>query len=437
MNRNSTDLFTTIASLTRKLSLSALLAFSLGNPAWSQAKTAEIVGKPTVYKDRVTVRIKVKDANDKPVMGLQDTNFSLIVDRKPLKFRGKDWKSPDETIPPPAFIIVLLDYSGSMQQKDSQGTSKIEGALKAIKEFTTELGNRCPKNSTVECPTPKVSIVPFGDPGPACEGNPVNQKVLAQKIFLPANSFQLNDYLDSLAAQKPCASTNIYEPLSKSIQFLATDPSFSVPEDSKQPQPRLSVVLLSDGYHNKPNEERDFNNLLALLKRNEKITVHTLGYGFTPAQLGQKYGLGRPAKRSDIGKGDRKVPEEVFVDENRLAEIAKVTGGIAEFSPNSQAVAEKLKLFLNALLGEYEISYEQPNAEKEKGSKHDVEVVVQSDLAAKVQSESASYRIEFFWPSLPLNTRIIMLLAVLVAIGAGGVLPFWLWANHLKQEMEN
>lgn len=435
MNRNSTDLFTTIASSIHKLSLSALLAFSLGIPAWSQAKTAEIVGKPTVEEDRVTVRIKVKDANDKPVMGLQDTNFSLIVDRKPLEFRGKDWKSPDETIPPPAFIIVLLDYSGSMQQKDSQGTSKIEGAMKAIREFTTELGNRCPKNSTVECPKPQVSIVPFGDAGPNCAGNPVNQDVLNK--FFPAGDFKLNNYLEFLAGQKPCASTNIYEPLGKSIQFLANegDPRFFVPEDSDLPKPRLSVVVLSDGYHNKPNEERDFNNLLALLKRNEKITVHTLGYGFTPAQLGQKYGLGRPAKRSDIGKGDRKVPEEEFVDENRLAEIAKVTGGIAEFSPNSQAVAEKLKLFLNALLGEYQISYQQPDAER--GSKHDVGVIVQSDGASKVQSESASYTIAVFGRSLPLNTRLIMLLAVLGVIAAGGILPFWLWANHLKQEMEN
>ncbi len=434
MNKNSTDLFTTIASLTRKLSLSALLAFSLGNPAWSQVKTAEIVGKPTLEEDRVTVRIKVKDANDKPVMGLQDTNFSLIVDHKPLEFRGKDWKSPDETIPPPAFIIVLLDYSGSMQQKDSQGTSKIEGAMKAIREFTTELGNRCPKNSTIECPKPQVSIVPFGDAGPNCAGNPVNQDVLNK--FFPAGDYKLNNYLDYLGNQKPCASTNIYEPLTKSIQFLAADdPRFSVPEDSNLPQPRLSVVLLSDGYHNKPNEERDFNNLLTLLKRNEKITVHTLGYGFTPAQLGQKYGLGRPAKRSDIGKGDRKVPEEEFVDENRLAEIAKVTGGIAEFSPNSQAVAEKLKLFMNALLGEYQISYLQPDAER--GSKHDVVAIVQSDRASKVQSESASYTIAVFGRSLPLNTRMMMLLAVLAVIGAGGVLPFWLWANHLKQEMEN
>lgn len=434
MKKIFTDSFTTIASLTPKLSLSALLALSLSNPAWSQVKTAAIVGKPTVDEDLVTVRIKVKDGNDRPVMGLQDTNFELIVDNKPLEFRSKDWKSPDETIPPPAWIIVLLDFSGSMQQKDSQGTSKIEGAMKAIREFTAELANRCPKNSTVFCPKPQVSIVPFGDPGGDCPGNPVNEKELDK--FFSAGNYLLNNYLDYLASQKPCASTNIYEPLSKSIKFLANDgePRFYVPKDSNQPQPRLSVVLLSDGYHNKPNEERDFKNLLVLLKRNENITVHTLGYGLTPAQLGQKYGLGRPAKRSDIGKGDRQVPEDDFVDEKRLAEIAQVTGGIAEFSPNAQAVAEKLKLFLNALLGEYQISYQQPKAER--GSKHDVQVAVQSENGSKVKSESVSYTITVFGRSLPLGTRMIMLLVVLIVIGAGGVLPFWLWGNYLKQEME-
>ena len=90
---------------------------------------------------------------------------------------------------------------------------------------------------------------------------------------------------------------------------------------------------------------------------------------------------------------------------------------------------------MNALLGEYQISYQQPDAER--GSKHDVGVIVQSDGASKVQSELASYTIAVFGRSLPLNTRMMMLLGVLIAIALGGILPFWLWANHLKQEMDN
>jgi hypothetical protein len=80
-------------------------------------------------------------------------------------------------------------------------------------------------------------------------------------------------------------------------------------------------------------------------------------------------------------------------------------------------------------LGEYQISYNQPNAER--GSKHDVQVVVQS-----VKSAPASYTITVFGRPLPLKTRMTMLLAVLVVIAVGGVLPFWLWAKYLKREAQ-
>lgn len=194
------------------------------------------------------------------------------------------------------------------------------------------------------------------------------------------------------------------------------------------------MILLSDGYHNKPNEAEDFTALISLLKRNDQIIVHTLGYGLTPEELGQKYGLNRPAKRADIGNGLHKVPEDDFVDKERLAEIAKVTGGISEFSANAQIVTEKLKLFLNALLGEYEITYTEPNAER--GSKHDVRVVVQSANGSQVTSELKPYTIGVFGRSLPLSVRSLMLLIVFITIVGGGVIPFCLWAKHLKQEAQ-
>ena len=422
---NSSDLFTTIASWTRRLSLSVLLTGCLCSPGWSQVKTAEIVGS-SVNDERVTIRIKVTGTDGKPVMGLQDTDFSLLVDDKPVKFRNKDWKSSEETVPPPAWIVVLLDYSGSMREQDSRGTTKIAGAINAIREFVAALADRGSNT--------QVAIVPFGDPGPNCNGYSVNNENLDK--FFPASDFKLSNYLDFLASETPCASTNLYEPLTKTIRFLdnSDDGRFYVSEDSKQPQSRLAVILLSDGYHNKPNEAQDFKTLTSLLKRNEQIIVHTLGYGFTSEQLGQKYGLNRPAKRADIGKGPRKVPAEAFVDQERLATIANMTGGIGEFSADAQTVADKLKLFLNALLGEYEISYTEPNAER--GSKHDVRVVVQSSVGSQVKSEPESYTIGVFGRSLPLHIRLLLLLLVLIAMGGGGVLPFWLWAKSLKREAQ-
>ncbi len=414
---------TIIVSLIRNLSLSMLMIAAFTSPSWGQAKKAEIVGNPSIKNDQVTIRIKVKGTEDKPVMALQDTNFKLIVDKKELKFKTKDWKSPEESISPPAWIIVLLDSSGSMNMQDSQGTKKITGAINAIRQFTKVLSERGGNT--------QISIVPFGEPGTNCQGYAVNQETLDK--FFAANDFKLQNHLDYLASVTPCASTNLYEPLQKAIKLLANaeDPRFYVPENSSQPQPRLSIILLSDGYHNAKNEQEDFQNLTTLLKQNN-ITVHTLGYGLTPEQLGQKYKLGKPATRADVGAGEKKVPEAEFVDKKRLAEIAKLTGGIAEFSGNAEAIAQNLQLFLNALLGEYEITYTSPNADR--GSKHNVQVVVTDKGSPPVQSSPKGYTITVFGRSLPLAVRLTMVVCILAAIAFGGVLPFYFWGKHLKQE---
>lgn len=398
---------------------------SLTSPSFGQAKVAEIVGNPQVEKNKVTVRIKVETEDDRPVMGLQDTDFKLIVDNQEVKFKNQDWKSPEESVPPPAYIIVLLDLSGSMNQSDSSGGKKIKGAIDAIRKFTAISSERGGQT--------QISIVPFGEPSDNCEqGYPINKNALDK--FLPAGDFKLQNHLEYLDSLTPCASTNLYKPLTKSIRFLGNtqDTRFYPPENSSTPQPRLSIILLSDGYHNKPNEARDFDKLKTLLKRNTNITVHTLGYGLTKAQLGNKYQLGRPATRADIGQGNKKVPAQEFVEDDKLAEIAKITGGIGEFSPDAESISENLQLFLNALLGEYEITYTEPNPER--GSQHTVEVEVSSPTGIPIKSEPKNYRIGVFgWP-LPLERRLIMLGCVLGLIGFGGVMPFYFWGIYLKKE---
>jgi hypothetical protein len=205
---------------------------------------------------------------------------------------------------------------------------------------------------------------------------------------------------------------------------------------SSQPAPRLSVILLSDGYHNKPDEPKDFEALQTLLQRHENIIVHTLGYGLTPDELGAKYNLGHPATRQDIQtKKDpnNPIPDEEFVDEKRLQEIAYESRGISEFSADTEAVSDALQLFLNSLLGEYEISYVQPDADR--GSKHRVnlEIVVNE---TNVKTDTASYTIAVFGRSLPRGVRLIMSFTVLLLLGLGGILPFWKWGVWLKQEAE-
>ncbi|TAE59123.1 MAG: VWA domain-containing protein [Nostocales cyanobacterium] len=402
-----------------------MILTTLANPSLAENKIAEIVGNPQVTKNKVTVRIKVKTKDDRPIMGLQDTDFKLTVDKKEITFKSQDWKSPEETTPPPAYILVLLDMSGSMNQRDSRGSKKITGAIRAIRKFTEISSERGGKTH--------ISIVPFGETSSRCrQGYPINKNTLDN--FLLASDFKLQNYLEYLDSLRPCASTNLYEPLTKAIRFLGNtnDTRFYLPEDSPEPKPRLSIILLSDGYHNKPNEARDFNTLKTLLQRNNNITVHTLGYGLTQAQLGNKYKLGRPATRADIGTGENKVPAEEFVEDDKLAEIAKITGGIGEFSPDAESVSESLQLFLNALLGEYEITYTEPNPER--GSQHFVQVEVNSPDGTQVKSKPKSYRIGVFgWP-LPLGIRLIMFLLVLVMMSFGGILPFYYWGKHLKED---
>ncbi|NJL99745.1 MAG: hypothetical protein HC924_13540 [Synechococcaceae cyanobacterium SM2_3_2] len=52
-----------------------------------QVSTVEIVGSPRVIEDQVTVRIRVTDDRSRPVMGLQENNFSLVVDEQEQSFQ--------------------------------------------------------------------------------------------------------------------------------------------------------------------------------------------------------------------------------------------------------------------------------------------------------------------------------------------------------------
>lgn len=82
MKKNFIDSFTIIGFLTHKLSLSMLMLAAFSSPSFGQATVVEIVDNFTVNDDRVTIRMKVKDAEERPVMGLQDTDFKLLVDNK-------------------------------------------------------------------------------------------------------------------------------------------------------------------------------------------------------------------------------------------------------------------------------------------------------------------------------------------------------------------
>lgn len=421
--KNSSVLSIITASLIPKVSLTFFFLTTFINPILAQEKNpkkVDIVRTPIVNDDQVELRIKVTGEGDRPVMGLSYKDFKLQVEGQDLKIDPKNWKSPEESEPPPAWIVVLVDMSGSMLSLDSSGKTKQEGGIEAMKQFIDILAERGGNT--------QVAIVPFGEGSDKCQGYEVNPQEL-DKFFSPKD-VKLTNFLTYLADTKPCASTNLYDPLLEAIKFLGNekDTRFYLTEEQLNKgelEPRLSVILLSDGYHNRPNEAKDFAKLTEKLELNNNIIVHTLGYGLTPQQLAKKYKLPKPATRQDVNKG--KVPEEEFVDAQRLGEIAKKTGGIAEFSGDAEDIADNLQLFLNALLGEYEITYTDPDPER--GATHTV--IAQ---AQKVKSEPKAYTIPVFGRTLPLNIRLSIFGLTLLSLGLFGVLPFYVWGRNLKEK---
>ncbi len=458
MVKNYSDLSTIIASWTRKLSLSLLILSFHINPSFARVKNLEIIEAiPDRNEGEVRLRVKVYDQNNKPVRGLQKDDFNLTVcppkaepktgECQTLNQADINWKIPLPEELPPGWVVVLLDFSGSMKQLDSSGEkTKLEGAIAAIRKFNQDLAEKGENT--------KISIVPFGKGGKNCPGNQVRKKELDN--FVLAGNKKVEQTLKNLESQLDnlCAATDIYEPLRQAVQFFGNpeDTRFNLPANSNLPQPRRSIILLSDGYHsiygereNEPElEAQDFEKLVFMLKSYPNITVHTLGYGLTPQQLQQKYDLKEPPTIRDISKrGGKKsnnseslteLAAEEFVDQKRLQQIAGVTNGIAEFSGNAETISTSLTEFLEALFDEYQINYIQPiNADR--GSLHNVQVSFKLPNNL-VDSELEPYVFPWVSRSLPRLTRIIIFLFTLAALLGGGVIPFLLWAKSIKREYQ-
>ena len=440
MARRYSDLSTTIASWTRKLSWSVLLPFlAIAPPSWSQQiERVEIVETPKVDLNAGTVklRLKVYGLNNRPIARFEEKDFQLMVNCPESAdcptLEDIKWKNPQQAEPPESFTIVLLDFSGSMRFHDADGIPKLSGAINAIKNFSEHLGKRSGNKS-------HITIVPFGESGDGCaEGQgdyPVTEEQLS--TFLLVGDAKFNSYFQYLGNRLDhlCSSTNIYEPLSNAVRFLGDpgDPRFHPPKDSNRPQPRLSIVLLSDGYHNRENEAQDFETLKSLLRLHPEITVHTLGYGLTPEELGEKCGLGRPMTRDDISICRGVVEAHEFVDKERLTQIATETGGIAAFSANQADIVQSLLQFLNALLGEYEIIYRHPQIDR--AELYQVRVKVTSQGSSTATAE-APYTIPWVAPSLPPKIRVKIVLLAVVALVIGGFLPFWLWTRSIQRKYQ-
>lgn len=390
---------------TLKLSWVALL--TIIGLSWIEPSYAKSVLISRVYDQNlgrgleVIARIKVIDENNEPVsQQLDEKDFTIKADGKAVE--GFTLRKPDAVTPDPSRIIILLDMSGSMNDPDANNQVRGMAAIKAIRSFIKSI-------ETKNLPT-EIAILPFAENGSSCGGGylppPVEINTISQK-FLVSNRKFLDTELSELEkkfigdkSQRPCGATNIREPLKNAIQYFRSN--YTRKQYGNQPQIRLGIILLSDGYdpylsnRNKP----DLKNLEKLLKDNRAITLHTLGYG--------------SENQNDTSK----------VDITVLERLAKASGGVKKFSANGAEISEALDKFLKALLGEYEIIYKPTNTER--GSEQTVEVSVDGVSTQK------QFRLNNN-PTLPGHIRVQILVMTIIAGGILAYLPFLVWTRLLEK----
>ena len=387
----------------------------------------------------MTLKVQVRDHRDLLVPGLQANNFTVLTraaNQTEFKYRLTPPKititPPDKVKPDPAYLVILLDMSGSMDNRDESQQVKLQGAIKGIQKFITTI-------ETEKLPV-EIALVPFGEG--CAHSYPVNQAVIQK--YLEAYPYKTTKTrLSELAHVDVCASTNLYQPLDEAVKFLTTSERFQ--QNSWGLPPRLSVILFTDGFDADPDrnkEEQRFQSTRALLALSPHVTVHTMGYGESLTRLRARAQCAqelhsRPLTvdtlltycQLPLGEDIR----EFIVDRSRLTAIAKETGGIARFPRSAEEVSQGLREFLTALR-EYEISYPQPTADRL--TIHQAKVIV--NAPGHTSSWSISAPIEFQMPnylyhSLSIWERLAIFLGTLVAT-VFGVRRFNAWSHQLKEE---
>ena len=409
---------------------------------WSQpvlASSVEIVRWSTQC-DSVRLRVKAIDESNVPIQGLKANEFQLKTtnargEQITLKPSQIKFLSSQQSQPDPAYIVMLVDMSGSMRQSDLAGKKKQEEAVNAIREVIRDIRA---ENMPVQ-----ISIVPFGEGGKNCEGFKVDTGVISGKLVKASDS-QLDQQLDALAAVNVCAYTKIYEPLGEAVRYLGST-NFDQSSNQligQQPPPRLAVILLSDGYDiSRSDETKRFKNLINVLQQYPQVTVHTMGYGETLRQLRDRSNCYLSDSQLTVNNvsGSCQLPgkdiNEFIVDEKRLNEIAQATGGIYRLPGNAKEVVETLRTFLTTLR-QYEIIYRQPGSDR--ASLHQTTVgVMAPSRQLNLTTEAEPIRMSNFnYCPLPLSNRLKILVVTLILLGLPGLLLFISWSKKLKSQAE-
>ena len=447
-----------------------IIGFSLF-PLPTLSSSIEVTPKDS-KGEKVTIKVKVFNDQKIPIEGLKKENLSLQTERTDQETALKnlpsneiiDFKQPNQITPDPADIVILLDMSGSMKRpvassKDNE-ISKLKGATNAIKEFlVTVQKDKLPFN---------VAIVPFPfKTEEYCKYMYDVDPNILQENLLPFDREKLETKLNELSAIDVCGATNLYEPVKTTVKYLGDSKRLEeIDKDSWQNNPlvkwftqseegsqtlsrKLAVILVSDGFHSvddRSTETEKFNNLKQTLQAYPSVTVHTLGYGeslkhlrdratckpsISDQELESDQGIELLRRQCSLG---RKIDiNEFIVDENRLKEMAQLTGGIPRFSENDQEVAESLTTFLTSLR-EYEVTFNLPDSDR--GSTHQVLLTInypEHNLKGIKSSPTKIVMTNFVYKSL-LPYQRFLILVMTVIVGGIGIFAFKLWSQHLKKQ---
>ena len=134
MLQNSTDLSTTTASWIPKLKYAlAGLVFPFILTGCNNSETIPINSnlklqtQQTTDTGEVVLTLKAFDENNYPLTGLNKENVTVEVDGKRLGASDRQGRldiSPlEDRNPLPAYIVVLVDFSGSMNRSAQENTS--------------------------------------------------------------------------------------------------------------------------------------------------------------------------------------------------------------------------------------------------------------------------------------------------------------------------
>ncbi|WP_127085281.1 vWA domain-containing protein [Dulcicalothrix desertica] len=421
-----------------KLALFILSLLLLPFPV--SANTVQI-SRYTTQNNRVTLRAKVLDQDNIPIQGLTRQNFQIqttneqgnVINPEDIKF---DLLPPERQLhPDPVYLTILLDMSGSMRRQDAAKNQKLSGAVSAINKF---IDTASQQNIPI-----KLALVPFGYRG---QGQcnylyEVDEKTIAsQSPFLDIRDNALKKQLQDLSNVPTCASTNLYDPLRIATSYLRKTYTDSISQIDENPiKPRLSLILLSDGYDGASQEK--FKSLQTTLGQTLQITIHTYAYGESLQQLRDRSSCDKVISNEELNtellSKHCKLPNEdireYIIDEPILQNLASSTGGIYKLSANADEVSKSLTNFLTTLR-EYEIVYRQPGADR--ATNHTTKLKVNSPtLGLNITSQPVNIRMSnFAYASLILTQRLHILLFTTL-LGITGVIIFTQWSKHLKHQI--